>query len=127
MDDNLLRLPECGQCGEGVFDYAPGVSSAVRDGQLFHPACLNEGHPVGVSAQYAREVYALLTSGDTKTRSTREHPLLNEEEAEEFLEDYLLGVPAKTFAAKLETRDIARFEHLSDPYPQREHPEVEMN
>lgn len=129
MDAALTRLPECPGCGEGVWDYAPGVTSAIRDGQLWHPKCAPEpeGHVALVSAEYARQVYELLTSGSTKTRSTQEHPLLNEEEGEELLEDFLLGVSAKVFAAKLEARDIAAFEAASDPYPQREFPEVPMN
>ena len=112
MDDAPLRLPLCPVCNEGVWDYAPGVSSAMVDGELHHPDCLPDGHVAGVSAEYAREVYQLLTSGETKTRSTKQHPLLNQEEAEEFLEDYLLGIPAKVFAATLEKRDIALFESL---------------
>lgn len=116
MDESQLRLPECPECGHGVWDYAPGVTSAIHRGQLYHPKCVPvpEGHASSISGEYAREVHDLLTSGNTQTRPPNAHPLLNAEESEELLEDFLLGVPAKTFAAKLETRDIAFFQSSID-------------
>ena len=66
------------------------------------------------SADYARQVHDLLTSGATQTRPANEHPLLSEAEGEEMIGQFLLGVPAEVFAAKLEARDIARFEQSID-------------
>jgi hypothetical protein len=62
------------------------------------------------SADYARHVHDLLTSGATQTRPANEHPLLSEAEGEEMVEQFLLDVPPEVFAAKLEQRDIAVFE-----------------
>ena len=82
---------------------------------------------IELSAAYAREVREYLTTGPNRTRPENTHPLLDEEEAGELIEAYLLGTPATEFAATLEHRDIAVFEKLCDPYPQREYPEVAMN
>ena len=79
------------------------------------------------SAAYAAVVRSYLVEGATATRPANTHPLLDEEETEEMLQAYLLGTPAVEFAGKLENRDIAVFEEMCDPYPQREYPEVAMN
>lgn len=101
----------CPQCEGPVLDYAPGVSATEYQGELYHPACLLEGHTATVSALYAAVVKAHLTQGSTKTRPDS-HPLLSDEEGEELLQNFLLGVSAKDFAAKLEARDVAAFEKV---------------
>jgi hypothetical protein len=70
--------------------------------------------PIEVSSAYAREVADLLTVGAKATRPANSHPLLSDEEGEEMIQGFLLGVPAKEFAAKLEARDIAMFEGSID-------------
>lgn len=114
MDENQLRLPECPNCGSGVWDYAPGVTSAVFEGALYHPRCVPvpEGHASMVSGEYAKTVHDLLTSGMTQTRPPNAHPLLSESESEELLESFLMGTSAVEFAHRLEIRDIGRFEAL---------------
>lgn len=54
MDVALTRLPSCPECGVGVDDREPGVSSASYHGMLWHPECL---------AEYSRddELFDLLT------------------------------------------------------------------
>ena len=81
------------------------------------------------SAAFAKTVHDRLSIGANATRphSKYRDSLLDEEETEELLEAYLMGTPAIEFAKRLESRDIADFERASDPYPQRDHPEVEMN
>lgn len=114
--EDVMKRAECPSCGECCEDFAPGVSSVTFGGLMYHPECvpLSEGYPVSLSAGYAREVRDLLTSGSTATRSAAEHPLLSGAEAEELLKDYVMGVSAKAFAAKLEARDIAVFEQSID-------------
>jgi len=107
--EDVMKRVACPVCGECCEDYAPGVSSVTYRGELYHPHCL----PMA-SADYARAVHDLLTSGATQTRPLGEHPLLSESETEEMIEDFLLSVPAKVFAAKLEKRDVALFEQSID-------------
>lgn len=106
---DVMRRAVCPVCDECVEDYAPGVSSTIVGGVLYHPACA----PMA-SAEYAKAVHDRLTSGTTQTRPANEHPLLSEAEADEMVEQFLLGVPPEVFAAKLETRDLARFESSID-------------
>lgn len=124
--DNPLTFNLCHACDKRVEDHEPGVSYTTVEGVLYHPACAPEA-VVEASAQYAREVHDYLTTGPNHTRPVNAHPLLDEEETEEMLQAYLLGTPAAEFAGKLENRDIAVFEEMCDPYPQREYPEVPMN
>lgn len=114
--EDVMKRAECPKCELVVEDYAPGVSSMMVDGLMYHPACVpaSEGHASTVSAEYAREVHDLLTTGTTQTRPVTEHPLLNEAETDEMVEAFLLGVTAQAFAAKLELRDIALFEQSID-------------
>lgn len=115
-DEDVMKRAECPICELVVEDYAPGVSSMTVDGLMYHPVCVPapEGHALAVSADYAREVHDLLTTGTTQTRPTTEHPLLSEAETDEMIEAFLLNVSAKEFAAKLELRDIAVFEQSID-------------
>lgn len=101
--EDVMKRAACPKCGECCEDYEPGVSSVTVDGLMYHPRCV-------VSAEYAREVHDLLTKGNTQTRLATEHPLLSDEESEELVANFLLGVPAKVFAGKLECRDIAAFD-----------------
>jgi hypothetical protein len=78
------------------------------------------------SAIYAKAVADYLTVGANATRSHSPYAtLLDEEEAEELLAQYLMGTPAIEFAKRLENRDIAVFEAASDPTPGRAWPNAE--
>jgi hypothetical protein len=125
--EDVMKRVACAECGGMVEDYAPGVSSVTVDGLMYHPKCISVGHESSVSAEYARQVHDLLTVGKQATRPANAHPLLSDEESEELVENYLLNVPAKVFAAKLEGRDIAHSEAACDPYPGRIYPDVPMN
>lgn len=107
--EDVMKRAECPECELAVEDFAPGESSVTVGGVLMHPACV-----MMASAVYARTVHDLLTSGITQTRPSNEHPLLSEAETDEMVEQFLLGVPAETFAAKLEARDIEMFEASID-------------
>lgn len=77
---------------------------------------------------YEHEVERILTVGPDSTRGNqRGDPIFSEEELEEMEDMRLLGTPAREFAARLINRDISYAEYVSDPYPQREYPEVPMN
>lgn len=124
MDDAVARFPECVACNQGIDTNDPSAQYTIVNHEHAHLGC---AEVLELSSAYAKEVHDLLTTGTTKTRPENCHPLLDEEETREMIEDYLAGVPAKEFAAKLEARDITAFETASDPYPQREFPEVAMN
>ena len=75
-------------------------------------------------AEYRTQVEVLLTTGKSATRSQRpgcrgdDWPM-SDVEVQEMTEAYLLGTLASDFAKRLEGRDIALFEKLDDPYPDR--------
>lgn len=114
--EDVMKRVECPVCEKYVEDYEPGVSSVTVDQILYHPRCAPEpeGHVTAVSAEYAKEVHDYLTTGKNATRPENAHPLLNEEETEELIENFLLGIPAKVFAGKLECRDIYAFDEASE-------------
>lgn len=124
MDAALTRFPECVACNQGVDENDADTPYTIVKGEFAHLKC---SAVTELSAAYAKEVHDYLTVGANATRPLNAHPLLDEEEMGEMIECYLLGTPAVDFAARLEGRDIALFEQVSDPYPQREFPEVAMN
>lgn len=123
MDD--ATSAQCPVCDSLVELHEPGGSYKVIDGLPNHPACALKA--------YTEEVVAILTAGPEATRDIApqyrtddDWPISDEEKGD--LEDALDNdVPAKTFAMELVNKDIARWERASDPYPQREYPEVAMN
>jgi hypothetical protein len=120
----LARFVSCSACGESIDENDASTPYTIVKGEHVHLRC---SVVTEISAQYAKEVREYLTTGKNATRPATAHPLLDEEETEELLQCYLLSVPAIEFAKRLENRDISDFERASDPYPQREYPEVPMN
>lgn len=122
----LARFPECVACGQGVDENDASTPYTIVKGGHLH---LNCSATTEMSAAFAKEVHDYLSVGPNATRphSKYRDSLLDEEETAEMLEAYLLGTPAIEFAKRLESRDIALFEALSDPYPQRIYPDVPMN
>ncbi|MDP9203372.1 MAG: hypothetical protein M3P26_15780, partial [Gemmatimonadota bacterium] len=107
MDAALTRFPECVACNQGVDENDASTPYTIVKGEHVHLQC---SAVTELSAAYAKDVHDYLTTSKNATRPENAHPLLDEEETEELIEDFLLGVPAKTFAAKLENRDVAAFE-----------------
>ena len=124
MDAAVARMPECVACNQGVDENDASTPYTIVAGQHVHLKC---SAVTELSSAYAREVHDYLTTGKNATRPENAHPLLDDAEGEEMIECYLLNVPAVEFAQRLENRDIALFEGVSDPYPEREYPEVAMN
>lgn len=107
MDES--RMPECPACGFLVWDFEPGVSSEVIDGELYHPDCVP--HPAERQEWMRRANDLLLKEG-----ISRSFP----DAAEAAYED---GDTPEIFVKAL----LGQMEWASDPYPNREYPECEMN
>jgi len=122
MDAALARMPECVACNQGVDENDATRPYTIVKGEHVHLKC---SAVTELSAVYAKEVRGILTVGINSTRLLSKHPLLSEEEAEELLEAYLLGTPAREFALRIANRDVGEWEAAADPYPQREFPTAE--